>query len=160
MKSKMNHMKFICCLMVAACIAACGGEKTPTGPSVPDVPTGLKLHSTGDDSFTFQWDPMEGAISYDWQLLSETNSVLLNGNVTKRNVTVSPVDKGVNYGFRVRSVNEEGSSDWCASVAAKIVDQFRGKKVVAFHMHRRKGYRRTKGHRQSLTRVEITGIQG
>ena len=47
-----------------------------------------------------------------------------------------------------------------ASVAAKIVDQFRGKKVVAFHMHRRKGYRRTKGHRQSLTRVEITGIQG
>ena len=116
----MNSMKWICCLAVAACIAACGGEKTPTGPSVPDVPTGLKLHSTGDDSFTFQWDPMEGALSYDWQLLGETNAVLLNGNVTKRNVTVSPVDKGVNYGFRVRSVNEEGSSDWCASVAAKI----------------------------------------
>ena len=47
-----------------------------------------------------------------------------------------------------------------ATVAAKIVDQYRGKKVWAFHMHRRKGYRRTKGHRQSLTRVEILNIQG
>ena len=46
-----------------------------------------------------------------------------------------------------------------AQVSGKVLDQFRGKKLVAFKMKRRKGYRRTVGHRQSLTRVEITAIQ-
>ena len=46
-----------------------------------------------------------------------------------------------------------------ATVSAKVLDQFRAKKVVAFKMKRRKGYRRTKGHRQSLTRVEIGEIK-
>ncbi len=45
-----------------------------------------------------------------------------------------------------------------ASVQAEIVDQFRAKKVWAFKMKRRKGYRRTIGHRQNLTRVRITAI--
>ena len=45
-----------------------------------------------------------------------------------------------------------------AAVKAEIVDQFRGKKIVVFKMKRRKGYRRTQGHRQNLTRVEITAI--
>ena len=47
-----------------------------------------------------------------------------------------------------------------AVVEAKVVDQFRGKKIVVFKMKRRKGYRRTQGHRQSLTRVEIGEIKG
>ena len=45
-----------------------------------------------------------------------------------------------------------------AKVSAKVLDEFRAKKVVAFKMKRRKGYRRTIGHRQTLTRVEITAI--
>ena len=45
-----------------------------------------------------------------------------------------------------------------ATVKAEIVDQFRGKKIVVFKMKRRKSYRRTQGHRQSLTRVKITAI--
>ena len=47
-----------------------------------------------------------------------------------------------------------------ASVEVKVVDQFRGKKVWAFKMKRRKSYRRTIGHRQSLTRVEVLNIKG
>ena len=47
-----------------------------------------------------------------------------------------------------------------ASVVGKVTDQFRAKKIVVFKMKRRKGYRRTHGHRQSLTRVEITDIKG
>ena len=47
-----------------------------------------------------------------------------------------------------------------AAVEVKIVDQFRGKKVWAFKMKRRKSYRRTIGHRQSLTRVEVLNIKG
>ena len=45
-----------------------------------------------------------------------------------------------------------------AKVSAKVLDNFRAKKVVVFKMKRRKGYRRTQGHRQNLTRVEITAI--
>ena len=47
-----------------------------------------------------------------------------------------------------------------ASVSGKVTDQFRAKKIVVFKMKRRKGYRRTHGHRQSLTRVEIGEIKG
>ena len=47
-----------------------------------------------------------------------------------------------------------------AEVKGKVLDQFRAKKVVAFKMKRRKGYRRTHGHRQNLTRVEIGEIKG
>ena len=45
-----------------------------------------------------------------------------------------------------------------ATVKAQIVEQFRGKKIIAFKMKRRKGYRKTKGHRQELTRVRIVAI--
>ena len=47
-----------------------------------------------------------------------------------------------------------------ASVTAKVVDQFRGKKGIAFKFKRRKGYHKTKGYRRSLTKLEITGIAG
>ena len=47
-----------------------------------------------------------------------------------------------------------------AQVTAKVLDQFRAKKLIVFKMKRRKGYRRTYGHRQSLTRVEIGEIKG
>ena len=45
-----------------------------------------------------------------------------------------------------------------AKVTATVKDLFRAKKIVVFKMKRRKGYRRTQGHRQNLTRVEITAI--
>ena len=45
-----------------------------------------------------------------------------------------------------------------ASVAATVVKQFRGEKVINFKFRRRKGYHRKRGHRQSLTRVQITSI--
>lgn len=45
-----------------------------------------------------------------------------------------------------------------ASVAAEIVDQGRGKKIVVFKFRRRKNYRRKTGHRQPYTELKITGI--
>jgi large subunit ribosomal protein L21 len=45
-----------------------------------------------------------------------------------------------------------------AAVEAEVVDQFRGKKLIAFKMKRRKGYRRKIGHRQELTSVKISAI--
>ena len=45
-----------------------------------------------------------------------------------------------------------------ALVAAEVVEQCRGEKIIVFKKKRRKGYRRTKGHRQLLTMIRITEI--
>jgi large subunit ribosomal protein L21 len=46
-----------------------------------------------------------------------------------------------------------------ALVQADVQEHFRGEKKIAFKMKRRKGYHRTVGHRQELTRVKITDIK-
>ena len=46
-----------------------------------------------------------------------------------------------------------------ASVTGEIVEQTRGKKVIAFKKRRRKNSKRKRGHRQDLTIVKITGIR-
>lgn len=45
-----------------------------------------------------------------------------------------------------------------AQVAAKVIDQFKGDKVIAFKFRRRKGYHRTVGHRRQLTKLKIESI--
>jgi large subunit ribosomal protein L21 len=45
-----------------------------------------------------------------------------------------------------------------AMVAAEVLEQKRDDKVIVFKKKRRKGYRRTKGHRQALTALRITEI--
>jgi len=47
-----------------------------------------------------------------------------------------------------------------AKVTAKVVKSFKDKKVIVFKKKRRKGYRKTQGHRQQYTRIQITEIQG
>jgi large subunit ribosomal protein L21 len=47
-----------------------------------------------------------------------------------------------------------------ASVTAEIVDQGLAKKIVVFKKKRRKSYSRKQGHRQKLTTLKITNIQG
>ena len=44
------------------------------------------------------------------------------------------------------------------TVTAKIVEHLKGNKVIVFKKKRRKGYRKKNGHRQYLTKIEITGI--
>ena len=46
-----------------------------------------------------------------------------------------------------------------AKVTAKVIEQTRDDKVVIFKKKRRQNYRRTKGHKQPLTVIEITDIK-
>ncbi|RMH16895.1 MAG: 50S ribosomal protein L21 [Acidobacteria bacterium] len=46
-----------------------------------------------------------------------------------------------------------------ARVTARRLAEVRGPKIVVFKKKRRKGYRRTNGHRQNLLRVRIDQIQ-
>lgn len=45
-----------------------------------------------------------------------------------------------------------------AKVEAEVLAQGRAKKVLVFKFKRRKGYKRTKGHRQYFTRVRVKSI--
>ena len=45
-------------------------------------------------------------------------------------------------------------------VSAKVVSQGRDEKIMIIKFRRRKHYRRTQGHRQAFTEVEITSISG
>ena len=46
-----------------------------------------------------------------------------------------------------------------AKVSAKVIEHARADKIVVFKKKRRQNYRRTKGHRQGLTVIEITDIK-
>ena len=45
-----------------------------------------------------------------------------------------------------------------AQIKARVLNHGRGDKVRIFKLNRRKHYRRTKGHRQNYTEIEILGI--
>jgi len=47
-----------------------------------------------------------------------------------------------------------------AAVSAEVLEQTRGDKIIVFKKKRRKGYRRTMGHRQDLTVLRITDVTG
>ena len=44
-------------------------------------------------------------------------------------------------------------------VEGKVVSHGKGKKILVFKYKAKKNYRRTQGHRQPYTKVEITGIK-
>ena len=43
-------------------------------------------------------------------------------------------------------------------VVAEVMDQFKGQKVIIFKFKKRKRYRRTRGHRQNLTKLKIVEL--
>src|SRR5579883_2335023 len=47
-----------------------------------------------------------------------------------------------------------------AKVVAKVVNQFRDKKIIVQKFRRRKNMRRRKGHRQHYTAIQITSVVG
>lgn len=47
-----------------------------------------------------------------------------------------------------------------ATVTAEILDQHKGDKQIVFKFKKRKGYKRTRGHRQQLTRLFIADVNG
>ncbi len=76
------------------------------------------------------------------------------------------VEAGQPYTFnRVLMVSNDGKISVGAptvanaSVVVDVVGHIRGPKKVAFKMKRRKGYHRTVGHRQELTKVLVKEIK-
>ena len=47
-----------------------------------------------------------------------------------------------------------------ASITCEVLEEVRAPKVISFKFKRRKGYKRKKGHRQTLLRLRVKSIQG
>ena len=55
---------------------------------------------------------------------------------------------------------EAGASYEIDKVLATVGEEVKGDKVKVFKFHRRKGYRRTQGHREKYTKITINKIEG
>ena len=73
----------------------------------------------------------------------------VGGTVELKQVCLVQGDKGLQVG-----------KPWVdrARVTAEIIEQGRTRSITIFKKHRRKNYRRTKGHRQGFTQIKITDI--
>ena len=92
-------------------LASCGGDKPAPEPEkpIPATPTGLVLHNATENGLTFQWDLMQYATSYAWELYQ--GGVKIKEDVTKnRNVIITGLSKATDYRFEVKAVNDNGSS--------------------------------------------------
>ena len=72
-----------------------------------------------------------------------------NKNITFDEVLVLNDDKTIKFG----SPLIKG-----AKVKAKVLEHLKDDKVIVFKKKRRKGYRKFNGHRQQLTKIEVTKI--
>ena len=43
-------------------------------------------------------------------------------------------------------------------VTAKVIEQFKGAKQLVFKFKKRKNYKKLRGHRQQLTRIEVVSV--
>jgi large subunit ribosomal protein L21 len=73
----------------------------------------------------------------------------LNSNITFDKVFLLSDDKGTKLG----SPSVSG-----AKVTAKVLEHLKDDKVIVFKKKRRTGYQKSNGHRQLLTKIEITKI--
>lgn len=55
-------------------------------------------------------------------------------------------------------VETDAAKAAAVKVEATIVDQHKGKKQLVFKFKKRKNYKKLNGHRQQLTRVQITAV--
>ncbi len=79
----------------------------------------------------------------------EKLDVAVGATVTLDKVLLISGDQGVQIGTPTLAK---------AKVTGEVIAQDRHPKIIVFKKKRRKNYRRTNGHRQSFTKLKITGI--
>ena len=112
-------------LMLLPMLSACGSNAKANPDKGFSAPREVVIHSSGSNSFTFQWEAVAKADGYDWQLCREGNSQPdKSGRVLRRNVVVSSVEKGVHYKFSVRATSGKKTTAWSEAIDAYIEPDF------------------------------------
>ena len=102
--------KTLAFLTALLALAACGGKEPVATPTAPAAPTGLKVHAATESSLTFQWNVVEGAAAYDWQIQKD-GATVDEGHIKTRNKTVDKLAAGEICGSRhIRSRGEKRRS--------------------------------------------------
>ena len=83
-----------------------------------------------------------------------------------KTITVEKIDAPLGSEIRFKDIlylsdgkSIQAGSDVKGIVIGVVTDQKRAPKINVFKKKRRKGYRRSMGHRQSLTTIEIKSIE-
>jgi hypothetical protein len=85
----------------------------------PSTPVGLIAGSGSDAEVPLAWGPVAGASSYTvWHREQGTVTWTTASGITTNDHTVAGLVNDVTYEFRVRAVNDHGTSDWSAVVTA------------------------------------------
>ena len=117
--------KILSILSVMLLMASCGGNKPTPEPQnpVPATPTGLVVHKATDNGLTFQWDAIQYATSYVWEL-QQDGAKVQEGTTKNRNIIITGLTKATDYRFGVKAVNENGSSSsaWVDARTTGTVD--------------------------------------
>lgn len=81
-------------------------SKLLVGVTLPAIPANLKGNPS-DTAIILTWDPVPGALTYDL----EVDGILSSG-IKAAKYVYAPVQPGSAHSFRVRSVNQDGTSPW------------------------------------------------
>ncbi|AFV00434.2 fibronectin type III domain-containing protein [Simiduia agarivorans] len=100
-----------------------GAVATPSAPSGSfGAPTGVSASKSGSTSVTVSWNPVVDAVTYDIQKFKAGDAWRkAEYDVTGTSVTITGLDAGATYTFRVKARNASGSaSGWTESNAVNL----------------------------------------
>jgi hypothetical protein len=96
---------------------------TTTTTAAPcTAPTGLGIFELEDITpltYNAVWTAVSGAISYSWELyegVTASGTPILTGTTVSTDATLTPLNFGTNYTFRVKTTCESGESGWSTVV--------------------------------------------
>ncbi len=90
-----------------------------TVTTVPAIPSNLQV-TAESDTVTLTWDAVPGADKY---YIAEVGIQSFTVNAPSTAYTVTGLQPGTTYSFRIMAVNSSGNSDWCALVTVTTVQQ-------------------------------------
>ena len=102
--------RFLLLLAIPLVALSCGkGDEPSSDAGQLAAPKNLTVKALTENSATIQWDPVEGAKTYSWQVTKDGASVASGGG-TVRNTTIKDLTAGTSYRFSVHATGENGKS--------------------------------------------------
>ena len=98
--------------------------------TIPRTPKGFKSYKAKSKTAVYlDWEKVNSADSYDIEYsekkgyLGSSNNTNIINNVTATHYDLTGLESGKTYYFRIRAVNEQGSSGWCEAVSITVGDE-------------------------------------